>query len=91
MIVLAWELMGIYRLGLVFAKIRDKQKCCKDFQSVAKISMSLQGLQRVLETVKLRNIEPRINCLCDEIKEKYGTAKINCQKIWGLFWQSCTL
>ena len=38
MIVLAWELMGIYRLGLVLAKIRDKQKvlqrfpeCCKDF------------------------------------------------------------
>ena len=38
MIVLARELMGIYRLGLVFAKIRGKQKvlqrfpeCCKDF------------------------------------------------------------
>ena len=42
MIVLAWELMGIYRLGLVFAKIRGKQKVLQRFQSVAKISMSLQ-------------------------------------------------
>ena len=33
--------MGIYRLGLVFAKIRGKQKVLQRFQSVAKISMSL--------------------------------------------------
>ena len=45
MIVLARELMGIYKLGLVFAEIRGKQKVLQRFQSVAKISMSL------LETV----------------------------------------